>query len=31
MAATNKALVFSAAVRGFRENEELVCLSEANN
>ena len=40
MAATNKTLVFSAAVRGFHvyrdvwnphENEELVCLFEANN
>ena len=40
MAATNKTLVFSAVVRGFNvyrdvwnphENEELVCLSEANN
>ena len=40
MAATNKTLVFSAVVRGFHvyrdvwkshENEELVCLFEANN
>ena len=40
MAATNKALVFSAALRGFHvyrdvwnphENEELVCLFEVNN
>ena len=40
MAATNKALVFSAAVRGFHicrdvwsqhVNEVLVCLLEANN
>ena len=37
MAATNKTLVFSAVVRGYRdvwkphENEELVCLFEANN
>ena len=30
MAATNKILVFSAAVRDFHENEELVCLFEAN-
>ena len=30
MAATNKTLVFSAAVRDFHENEELVCLFEAN-
>ena len=40
MAVTNKTLIFSAAVRGFHvyrdvwnphENEELVCLFEANN
>ena len=40
MAATNKTLIFSAAVRGFHvyrdvwnphENEELVCLFEENN
>ena len=40
MAATNKALLFSAVVRGFHiysdvwsphKNEELVCLFEANN
>ena len=40
MAARNKTLIFSAAVRGFHvyrdvwnshENEELVCLFEENN
>ena len=40
MTATNKTLVFSATVRGFHvyhdvwnppENEELMCLFEANN